>query len=135
MNNVTGETSTTVVRNFPLNNNHCYSTSDSLDEIEEAERYNVFLREYFQQQFLRMQAIYPPSFKSKVIPKQKNEKLFKWSFLSMMRNVTKSTQTQTTAFKERKNVSTLSDIIIDSLEKLGIVHFDGGMNGWVCTEE
>jgi hypothetical protein len=122
MNNFTGETRTRIKdRNFNSINNSC--SSDSLDEIEEAERYKVFLREYFHKQFLRMQALYPPSFKSKLSN-------------SMLRNVNKSTSyyTQKTAFKNRKNISTLSDIIINSLEKLGILHFNGGVNGWVSTD-
>ena len=126
---------------------YCNSKSDSLDDVDEADRYNLFLQEYFHKQFLRMQEIYPPSFKSKVFD-QKNEKIFKWSVFSMLRNAKErldksipfarskpTTYTEKTVFKERKNISTLSDIIIDSMEKLGIIHFDADINGWVYTEE
>lgn len=123
---------------------------DDTDENDEAERYKIFLEEYFHKQYLRMQEIYPPSFKSKVIVK--NDTIFKWNFLSMFRNSKVITNKQSpsysnnstnkvykhnkTVFKERKNIGTLSEIILDNLEKLGIIRFDSGVNGWIyCTEE
>ena len=96
-----------------------------------------------------MQEIYPPSFKSKVIVK--NDIIFKWNFLSMFRNSKVVTNKQSpsysnnstnkvykhnrTVFKGRKNIGTLSEIILDNLEKLGIIRFDSGVNGWIYTEE
>jgi hypothetical protein len=141
-----------VSNNVNTNNaiHHQSKLLDDTDENDEAERYKIFLEEYFHKQYLRMQEIYPPSFKSKVIVK--NDTIFKWNFLSMFRNSKVITNKQSpsysnnstnkvykhnrTVFKERKNIGTLSEIILDNLEKLGIIRFDSGVNGWIyCTEE
>ena len=46
-----------------VSNNNVINLNDT-DENDEAERYKIFLEEYFHKQYLRMQEIYPPSFKS-----------------------------------------------------------------------
>lgn len=139
-NSITNVDDTTNTVNTILNQ------SKSQDEADEAERYNIFLQEHFHKQYLRMQEIYPPSFKSKVIVK--NDTIFNWNFLSMLSNSkvitnkpsgrqlpVNSSKHNKTVFKERKNIGTLSEIILDNLEKLGIIRFESGVNGWVYTEE
>ena len=136
------------VINLNTNNaiHHQSKLLDDTDENDEAERYKIFLEEYFHKQYLRMQEIYPPSFKSKVIVK--NDTIFNWNFLSMFSNSkvitnkpsgrqlpVNSSKHNKTVFKERKNIGTLSEIILDNLEKLGIIRFESGVNGWVYTEE
>ena len=50
--------------------NSCSNTdeeeSDTTSEDSDQEHNDLFLEEYFHQQFLRMQALYPPTFKSKI---------------------------------------------------------------------
>ena len=41
-------------------------TTDEISDEEYEEQCELFLQEYFHQQFLKMQAIYPPTFKSKL---------------------------------------------------------------------
>ena len=62
-------------------NNSCSNTdeeqeSDATSEDSEQEEHNdLFLEEYFHQQFLKMQALYPPTFKSKVSNSDLNQNL------------------------------------------------------------
>lgn len=146
------------------------TTTDQSDESDQdAEQNEQFLQEYFHQQFLKMQAIYPPTFKSKVIGlddrkisiTQDDEELVeeqpslppKRRSLSILNKARKSlhgnfqsknidsttvpttkgaffprhkdkTMPSSTTKRHNRRHSELSALILDSLEKLGIVCFD-----------
>ena len=116
------------------------------DDSFDADRNEIFLQEYFHQQYLRMQAIYPPSFKSKekkfegncIINSQNNN--YEESTISFPNDKPKTTSSfipqrvgdnssnkGESAISQKRTVSSdkkhgeLSDIILDSLGKLGIV--------------
>lgn len=124
------------------------TTTDDLsddDSSNDAQRNEVFLEEYFRQQSLRMQAIYPPSFKSKMLSNLQNNKIshLKGSPRNIGEKTTKSSAknsfaseqpTNSSKYHRQRNSSLhgsdkkirsttgeLSDIILGSLEKLGII--------------
>lgn len=117
------------------------------DDSFDADQNEIFLQEYFHQQYLRMQAIYPPSFKSKekkfegncIINSQNNFELSTISSPNDKPNTTScipqrvrdnsSNKGESAIFQKRtassdKKHGELSVIILDSLEKLGIICFN-----------
>mmetsp|Transcript_6753 Transcript_6753/g.10041 ORF Transcript_6753/g.10041 Transcript_6753/m.10041 type:complete len:194 (-) Transcript_6753:142-723(-) len=170
----------TSYQHSPANSNYASDYSDESDATTEqseesdqdAEQNELFMQEYFHQQYLKMQAIYPPTFKSKVkqqaevdsdscyphissssrattkrrslsmsackalpsknmSPSEKNASHFKT--LSFFRRQKKD-PVQSPSYNSnpssqkrsdgRKKHNELSGMILDSLEKLGIVCFD-----------
>eukprot|EP01035_Chromulina_nebulosa_P022184 gene22184-28722_t len=121
------------------------TTTDDLsdDDISyDALRNEMFLEEYFRQQSLRMQAIYPPSFKSKINSKVNNKNSHTKGSRSINEGTTKSYAIEqprnSSKYHRQRNSSLhgsdkvrsttrkgeLSDIILGSLEKLGIIRSD-----------
>lgn len=114
------------------------TTADEMsDEGSEVELQNeLFLEEYFHQQYLKMQAIYPPSFKSKVkfthheleakfsgdtSPSSSSVRFFNEKERVCLKNCQEKVTGEGLQKNNNRKHGALSGLIMDNLEKLLVI--------------